>query len=140
VRVSAAPDRLTIAMYRAAPFLVGTAVVLGVIAWTGPDLSSLPWLLAGFAFIGIYWLGTRRVLRYGPAVDFELLVRSSGWTADRFTIGWRDTKAGRAHLTGVISHAESLGYELEGEPRQRRGLLTGWVDATFVKRSTRSGQ
>jgi hypothetical protein len=70
-------------MYRAGPFLVGTAICLGVIAWTGQGLSGWPWLLAGLALIGINWFGSRRVLRYGPAVDFELIVRSSGWTADR---------------------------------------------------------
>jgi hypothetical protein len=55
--MSAAPDRLTIAMYRAGPFLVGTAICLGVIAWTGQGLSGWPWLLAGLALIGINWAG-----------------------------------------------------------------------------------
>jgi hypothetical protein len=126
-------------MYRAGPFLVGAALCLGVIAWTGQGLSGWPLLVAGLALIGIFWLGTRRVLRFGPAADFELLVRSAGWTADRFTIGWRDTKAGRARVADAIRHAESIGYQLDGEPRPRRGMLTGWLDATFVKRLTASG-
>jgi hypothetical protein len=127
------PDRLTIAMYRAGPVLVVAAFALMAIAWTGHDLSGWPWLAVGLALFGIFWLGTRRVRRYGDVVDFELAVRSEGWTADRFTVGWRDTEAGRKKLADVKAEAESIGYRMEGEPRQRRGWLSGWVDATFVK-------
>jgi hypothetical protein len=51
----------------------------------------------------------------------------------RFTVGWRDTKAGRKKLAEVNEHAESIGYRMEGEQRTRRGWLTGWVEGTFVK-------
>jgi hypothetical protein len=127
------PDRLTIAMYRAGPLLVAAAFASIAVAWTGHDLSGWPWVVVGLALVGTYWIGTRRVLRYGPAMDFELVVRSVGWTADRFTVRWRDTDAGRKKLADVTAHAESIGYRMEGEPRERRGWLTCSVDATFVK-------
>jgi hypothetical protein len=48
------PDRLTISMYRAGPFLVGAAVVCLAVAWTGHDLSGWPWIVAGLALILVF--------------------------------------------------------------------------------------